>query len=77
MEYSNSTAHASSLFFNLKLLKVDDMYKLSISVLESHNNLAPVYFNDYFTQISTIHSYHTRHRLLRYTSVWNTFNVFY
>ena len=62
MTYSDLTAHSLPLFSNLKLLKVDDLYKLSISsfVYECHNNLAPTHFTDYFTQISAIHSYNTR-----------------
>ena len=62
MTFSNLTAHSLPLFSNLKVLKVDDLYKLSISsfVYECHNNLAPTHFTDYFTQISAIHSYNTR-----------------
>ena len=62
MTFSNLTAHSLPLFSNLKLLKVDDLYKLSISsfVYECHNNLAPTHFTDYFTQISAMHSYDTR-----------------
>ena len=62
MTFSNLTAHSLPLFSNLKLLKVNDLYKLSISscVYECHNNLAPTHFTDYFTQISAIHSCNTR-----------------
>ena len=62
MTFSNLTAHSLPLFSNLKLLKVDDLYKLSISsfAYECHSNLAPTHFIDYFTQISAIHSYNTR-----------------
>ena len=62
MTFSNLTAHSLPLFSSLKPLKVDDLYKLSISsfVYECHNNLAPTHFTDYFTQISAIHSYNTR-----------------
>ena len=57
--FSNLTAHSLPLFSNLKLLKVDDLYKLSISsfVYECHSNLASTHFTDYFTQISAVHSY--------------------
>ena len=62
MTFSNLTAHSLPLFSNLKLLEVDDLYKLSISsfVYECHKNLAPSHFADYFTQISAIPSYNTR-----------------
>ena len=62
MTFSNLTAHSLPLFSNLKILKVDDLYTLSISsfVYECHNNLTPTHFTDYFTQISAIHSYNTR-----------------
>ena len=86
MTFSNLTAHPLPLFSNLKLLKVDDLYKLSISsfVYECHNNLAPTHFTDYFTQISAVHSYNTKgaahgnYFIVRktYTSVWNMFNLF-
>ena len=86
MTFSNLTAHSLPLFSSLKLLKVDDLYELSISsfVYECHNNLAPTLFTDYFTQISAIHSYNTSGAALgdyfivrkKFTSVWNTLNLF-
>ena len=39
------TAHSSPLFYDLKILKVDDLHQLSISVFayECQNNIAPLY----------------------------------
>ena len=46
MTFSDPTAHSSPLFYNLKILKLDDLYQLSISVFayECQNNIAPLYF---------------------------------
>ena len=60
MTFSEPTAH--SLFHDLKLLNFDDLHELLIAVFvyECHNNFAPSYFADYFTQTSHIHSHNTR-----------------
>ena len=62
MTFSDSVAHSLPLFFDLQILKLDDMYHLYVSslVYECHNNLAPNHFSDYFTQVSDIHHHNTR-----------------
>ena len=46
MTFSDSTAHSSPLFYDLKILKLDDLHQLSISVFvyECQNNTAMFYF---------------------------------
>ena len=62
MTFSDPTAHSSPLFYDLKILKLDDLYQLSISVFayECQNNIAPLYFVNFFTQTTDVHSYNTR-----------------
>ena len=62
MTFSDPTAHSSPLFYDLKILKLDDLYQLSISVFayECQNNIAPLYFINFFTQTTDVHSYNTR-----------------
>ena len=62
MTFSDSFAHSLPLFFDLQILKLDDMYHLYVSTLvyECHNNLAPNHFSDYFTQVSDIHHHNIR-----------------
>ena len=62
MTFSEPTAHSSPLFYDLNILKLDDLHQLSISVFayECQNNIAPLYFVNYFTQTTNIHSYNTR-----------------
>ena len=61
MTFSDPTAHSSPLFYDLKILKLDDLYQLSISVFayECQNNIAPLYFVNFFTQTTDVHSYDT------------------
>ena len=62
MTFSDPTAHSLPLFYDLKILKFDDLYQLSISVFayECQNNIAPLYFVNFFTQTTDVHSYNTR-----------------
>ena len=62
MTFSDPTAHSSPLFYDLKILKLDDLYQLSISVFayECQNNITPLYFVNFFTQTTDVHSYNTR-----------------
>ena len=55
-------AHISPLFLDLQILKLEDIYCLYISFFayECVNDIAPVHFRDYFTQISELHQYNTR-----------------
>ena len=60
MTFSDPFAPSSlPLFFDLQILKLDDIYHLYVSsfAYECHNNLAPKHFSDYFTHVSDIY-YH-------------------
>ena len=45
-------------YYDLKILKLDDLHQLSISVFayECQNNIAPLYFVNFFTQTANVHS---------------------
>ena len=62
MTFSDPTAHSSPFFCDLKILKLDDPHQLSISVFayECQNNIAPLYFVNFFTQTTDVHPYNTR-----------------
>ena len=53
MTFSDPTAHSSPLFYDLKILKLDDLYQLSISVFayECQNNIAPLYFVNFLLKL--------------------------
>ena len=61
---SKYNAHTDPLFLKLKLLKVDDVYKLNL--LKFHfkyqNETLPDYFNGMFTPTYPAHDYETRQR---------------
>ena len=59
--FSGPIAHTSPLFLDLQILKLEDIYRLYIFfAYECVNNIAPIHFSDYFTQISEFHQYNTR-----------------
>ena len=60
--FSSPIAHTSPLFLDLQVLPLEDIYHLYISFFayECVNNIAPIHFRDYFTQISEFHQYNTR-----------------
>ena len=60
--FSGPIAHTSPLFLDLQILKPEDIYCLYICffALECVNDIAPIHFRDYFTQISEFHQYNTR-----------------
>ena len=62
MTSSKQSGHSSPLFSQLKLLKLYDIYKLYISsfIFECQNKTSPIYFSDFFTSVSSIHSYNTQ-----------------
>ena len=62
MTFSDPTAHSSPLFYDLKILKLDDLHQLSISVFayEYQNTIGPLYFIIFFTQTTNVHCYNTR-----------------
>ena len=56
------TTHSTPIFDNLKLLKLNDVFQLQLAsfVYECLNDLSPLYFRNYFTNICDIHSIGTR-----------------
>ena len=60
--FSGPITHTSPLFLDLQILKLEDIYRLYISFFayKCVNNIAPIYFRDYFTQVSEFHQYNTR-----------------
>ena len=60
--FNEVTVSSTPLFDSLQILKLNDLFKLQVTsfVYECLNNLAPVYFRDYFTSIHSIHSIGTR-----------------
>ena len=62
MTFSKPRDHSSPLFSQLKLLRLYDIYKLYISsfIFECQNKTSPIYFSDFFSSVSSIHSNNTR-----------------
>ena len=62
MTFSDPTAHSSPLSYDLKILKLDDLHQLSISVFvyECQKNIVPLSFVNVFTQTANVHPYNTR-----------------
>ena len=60
--FSGPAAHNSPLFLGLQILKLEDIYCLYISFFahECVNDIAPIHFRAYFTQIFEFHQYNTR-----------------
>ena len=52
-------------FLNLRILKLDDLYKLALSkfMYQYHYNKLPDYFRNFFPVQQISHNYQTRHRL--------------
>ena len=84
MTFIDPTAHSSPLFYDLKILKLDDLHQLSISVFpyDCQNNIAFLYFVNFFTQTANVHSYNTRSAargdfiLQKHSAVWLTIHLF-
>ena len=61
--FSGPIAHTSLLFYDLQILKLEDIYIVFTFLsfaYECVNDIAPIHFRDYFTQISEFHQYNTR-----------------
>ena len=61
--FNEVTAPSEPIFDSLQILKLNDiivMYIVSFVVYECVHNLAPTYFNNYFTRIHNVHSIGTR-----------------
>ena len=60
--FNNVIASSAPLFDALQILKLDDLFKLQVTsfVYECLNNLAPIYFREYFVSIHSVHNIGTR-----------------
>ena len=82
--FSDPTAHSSPLLHDLKILKLDDLHQLSMSVFayECQNNIALLYFDYFFTQTTNVHSHNTNSAALGdlciffISAVWLTIHRF-
>ena len=56
-------AHSTPLFYELKFLNVYDIFKLQLGkfVFESHHDIGPNQFHDFYTHVSEIHNISTRY----------------
>ena len=74
MTCSKYNAHTDPLFINLKLLKVDDIYKLSALkfYFKYNKDILPNYFNGMFDPLYLSHQYDTRHREEPVVAIPNT-----
>lgn len=59
---ANRRDRVNPLYYNLKILKIDDIYRFEVGILmhKFYNNTLPDIFADYFTPISEHHSHFTR-----------------
>ena len=57
--FSRPIAHTFPLFLDLQILKLEDIY-ISFFAYECVNDIAPIHFRNYFTQISEFCQYNTR-----------------
>ena len=57
MSFSKTNAPSGPLFDRPQILKLNDMFRLQVAsfVYECTNNIASVYFTNYFTRINIIH----------------------
>ena len=60
--FNENTAPSTPIFDTLKILKFNDVILLQITsfVYECVNNVAPVYFRDFFRSIHNVHDIGTR-----------------
>jgi len=51
-------------YYKLKILKLDDLYRYEIATLmyQYVHCMLPVYFNNYFTYVTDVHSHSTRNQ---------------
>ena len=56
MSFSEINAPSGPLFDRLQILKLNDMFQLQVTsfIYECTNNIASVYFRNYFTRVNTI-----------------------
>jgi len=62
MTFSNYSCHVTPLYKNLSVLKLNDIYRLELAKFmhKLHHGALPKIFDNFFKNISTIHSYKTR-----------------
>ena len=60
--FNKVIASSAPLFVALQILKLNDIFKFQVTsfVYECLNNLAPIYFSDYFVSIHSVHNVGTR-----------------
>ena len=60
--FSKFDAHSSPIFKYLTIIKLPDLYVLSIAIFmhKFHHKKLPSAFNHYFTTVNEIHAYNTR-----------------
>ena len=60
--FNKVIASSAPLFDALQILKLNDIFKLQVTsfVYECLNNLAPIYFREYFVNIHSVHNIGTR-----------------
>jgi hypothetical protein len=60
--FSKFDAHSSSLFKQLKIIKLTDLVNLHVVLFmyKYHNNLLPPTFNNFFTPVCNVHSQNSR-----------------
>ena len=65
MTWSRKFDHVSILYKELKLLKLEDIYKLELSKFmhQLNCNITPKVFEKNFVQLENVHSYSTRQKL--------------
>ena len=60
--FNKVIASSAPLFDALQILKLNDMFKFQVTffVYECLNNLAPIYFSEYFVSVHSVHHISTR-----------------
>ena len=60
--FNEMIVHSTPIFDSLQILRLNDVFQLQLAsfVYECVNNLSPLYFRNYFTAVSFIHSIGTR-----------------
>ena len=62
MSFEHFTAHSAPIFFDLKILKLHDLFQLKLLsfVYESFFKISPVCFHNFFKSVESVHQYGTR-----------------
>ena len=62
MNFASYRSHATSIYHQLNLLKINDIYHLKIAKMMHclHNGKLPQTFDDYFVPVTSVHTHLTR-----------------